>query len=322
MKSIKETGKKYKKLSCPNCNSESIIKRGFRKTENRGKIQRYSCKKCSNRFVVDDGFFRMRNHPKKITCALDLFYRVVSTRKVQEYFKAFYPHNSSHKSVYKWVVKYSDMISNFTDKLKINSGKEVQIDEMEYHRRTSPTKKGVSKDWFIDSVDCKTRYMVGSKYFKSRGQKEIREVMNKVKYKTEGYVTTITTDGYTAYENVVKKTFGWSNKEQRYAIRHNKVTASRGEGFNIMIERLHNSIRERTKIFRGFHGSVESAEAIMRGYEIFYNFIRKHQSIKKCPYELAIPNLILTSENKWLELIKLSKVQLENNLNQANSKRL
>ena len=300
--------KKYKKLSCPNCNSKNIIKRGFRKTENRGKIQRYSCKDCFHRFVIDNGFFRMRNHPKKITCALDLFYRGVSTRKVQEHFRAFYPHNSSHKSVYKWVVKYSDMISNFTDKLKINSGKEIQIDEMEYHRRTNPAKKGVSKEWFIDSVDCKTRYMVGSKYFKSRGQKEIKEVMNKVKYKTEGYVTTITTDGYTAYENVVEKTFGWSNKERKYLIKHNKVTASKGEGFNIMIERLHNSILERTKTFRGFHGSVESAEAIMKGYEIFYNFIRKHQAIKKCPYELAIPNLILTSENKWLELIKMSKV--------------
>lgn len=139
--------------------------------------------------------------------------------------------------------------------------------------------------------------------------------MNKIKYKTEGYVTTITTDGYTAYENVVKKTFGWSNKKQSYSVGHNKVTASKGEGFNIMIERLHNSIRERTKIFRGFHGSVESAEAIMKGYEIFYNFIRKHQSIRKCPYELAIPDLLLISENKWLELIRLSKSILypENN---------
>ncbi len=306
MKSKNIIKSKYKKVSCSRCNSNKVKKDGLRKTQNRGKIQRYSCKHCSHRFVIDDGFFRMRNNSKKITCALDLFYRGVSTRKVQEHFKAFYPQNSSHKSVYKWVVKYPDMISNFTDKLKINSGKEIQIDEMEYHRRKYYNKKGVSKEWFIDSVDCKTRYMVSSKYFKSRGQKEIKEVMNKVKYKTEGYVTTITTDGYTAYENVVKKTFGWSNKEQKYLIKHNKVTASKGEGFNIMIERLHNSIRERTKTFRGFHGSAESAEAIMKGYEIFYNFIRKHQAIKKRPYELAIPNLILTSENKWLELIRLS----------------
>jgi len=307
MKSVKEKEKKYKKLLCPNCNSKNVIKRGFRKTENRGKIQRYSCKDCSHRFVVDDGFFRMRNHPKKITCALDLFYRGVSTRKVQEHFQAFYPHNSSHKSVYKWVVKYAEMISDFTDKLKINSGKEIQVDEMEYHRRQEHKKKGVSKDWFIDSVDCKTRFMVSAKYFKSRGQNEIREVISKVKYKTEGYVTTITTDGYTAYGNVVKKTFGWNLKEQKYNIIHNPVVASKGEGFNLFIERLHNSIRERTKTFRGFHGSVESADAIMKGYVIFYNFIRKHQSINCCPYELATPTLKLETGNKWLELIKLSK---------------
>jgi len=41
-----------------------------------------------------------------------------------------------------------------------------------------------------------------------------------------------------------------------------------------------------------------SSEEIMKGYEIFYNFIRKHQEIKKCPSELAIPNSLLTFENK------------------------
>ena len=74
-----------------------------------------------------------------------------------------------------------------------------------------------------------------------------------------------------------------------------------------MIERLHNNIRQRTKTFRGFHGSIDSANAIMKGFEIYYNFITKHQAINKCPYELAIPQLKLRSENKWLELIRLSK---------------
>jgi transposase-like protein len=44
---------KYKKLSCPKCNSENIIRRGFRKTENRGKIQGYKCKNCNFRFVLE-----------------------------------------------------------------------------------------------------------------------------------------------------------------------------------------------------------------------------------------------------------------------------
>jgi hypothetical protein len=80
----------------------------------------------------------------------------------------------------------------------------------------------------------------------------------------------------------------------------------KGEGFNHPIERLHNSLRARTKIFRGFHGSVESANSILKGFEIYYNFIRIHQGINKCPYELAT-DLKLNDKNKWLELIQLSK---------------
>jgi putative transposase len=297
----------YKKLSCPNCKSEKIIKRGQRKTENRGLIQRYGCKSCGVRFVKDDGFFRMRNHPNKITCALDLFYKGVSTRKVQEHFQAFYPHNSTNVSVYNWIVKYSNMISNFTDRLKIKGGSEVQVDEMEYHRREEYKKQGLSKDWFIDSIDVQTRFLVSAKYFKSRGQEEIKEILGAVKYKTEGYTTTITTDGWKAYSKIIKKTWGYNNKIGRHNMEHNIVMASKGDGFNLYIERLHNSIRERTKTFRGFHGSVESADSIMKGYAIFYNFIRKHQSIKCCPYELAT-DLKLKENNKWLELIRLSKI--------------
>jgi len=251
----------------------------------------------------------MRSHPNKITCAIDLFYKGVSTRKIQSHFKAFYPHNSTNKTIYKWVVKYSKIISGFTDKLKLQVGQEIQVDEMEYHRRFShKKKKEVAKDWFIDSIDSidvQTRFMVASKYVKKREKIEIKEVLRSVKTKTEGYVTTITTDGLTAYENVVKKTWGWDNNKRKYNVFHNKVTASKGGGFNLFIERLHNSIRERTKTFRGFHGRIESAQAIMQGYQVFYNFIRKHQAINCCPYELAT-DLILENPNKWLELIGMA----------------
>jgi hypothetical protein len=31
----------------------------------------------------------------------------------------------------------------------------------------------------------------------------------------------------------------------------------------------------------------------MKGWEIYYNFITKHQALNKCPYELAIPEFKL-----------------------------
>ena len=59
----------------------------------------------------------------------------------------------------------------------------------------------------------------------------------------------------------------------------------------------------------GFHGSISSANAIMKGFEIYYNFINKHQAINCCPYELAVPELRL-GINKWLDLIRLSKIKI------------
>ena len=44
----------------------------------------------------------------------------------------------------------------------------------------------------------------------------------------------------------------------------------------------------------------------MKGYEIYYNFIRKHQALGKCPYELATD--LKLGENRWLELIELSTI--------------
>ena len=297
-----------KEIICPKCKSKEVIKWCKRKTKNRGLIQRYRCNDCEKYFTLDDGFFRMRNAPQKITCAVDLFYRGVSTRKVQEHFQAFYPNNSSHKSIYKWVVKYAKMISNFTKGLKLQVGSEIQTDEMEYSRRKQRNKKGVDKNWFIDVIDSKTRFMVASEYVKAREQKEIKAILKAVKFKTENQVEICTTDGLVHYEKVVKSVFGYNNKIGKHNVFHNKVNASAGEGFNIMIERLHNNIRQRTKTFRGFHGSISSANAIMKGFEIYYNFITKHQAINKCPYELAVPELKsqLNVPNKWLALIQLA----------------
>jgi hypothetical protein len=63
---------------------------------------------------------------------------------------------------------------------------------------------------------------------------------------------------------------------------------------------------------RGFHGSLDSAKMIMKGMEIYYNYIRKHQGIdNKTPQEEAIPTLNL-GVNKWLNLIRLAKLQCIN----------
>jgi len=238
---------------------------------------------------------------------LDLFFRGLSTRDVQKHFQAFFPHNSDHSTILRWVRKFSVQISNYTDNLKVQTGSYVEVDEMEYHRRKSHKKKlGVDKNWFIDGIDVKTRFMINSAYVKNRSQNDLKKVLTTIKNKSEN-VKIVQTDRLTAYDNIVKKSWGYDNTIGKYRIEHRVKTQSKGEGFNIWIERLHNTIRQRTQNFRGFHGSVDSANVIMKGFEVYYNFIRPHEALKgKTPSDLAIPSLQFENKNRWLELIELA----------------
>ena len=80
---------------------------------------------------------------------LTYFTEASAQEKCKNILKRFYPHNADHTSILRWITKYSLMISKFTNKLKLNVGAEVQIDEVEYHRRKSHKQKlGVDKNWF------------------------------------------------------------------------------------------------------------------------------------------------------------------------------
>jgi len=299
MKHNKNKKTEVKKVCCPKCNSNKTKKRGFRQTENRGKIQRYFCNECKKAFVIDDGFFRMRNNKQKITSSIDLFFNGLSTRKVQAHLKAFFPHNASNVSVYNWVIKYSRKITKFTDGLKLEVGAELQIDEQSHNRLGN-------QNWLIDSIDTKTRFVVASTFKKSRGQEELKQVLVMAKQKTLSQFQTITSDGFTAYPRVIKKVFGYNNKLRKHNVFHNVKKGCDNNGFNVSIERFHNDVRDRTKIMRGFHGSVESADTILKGFVVYYNFIRKHQGINCSPFELAT-DIKLNNPNKWLELIEMAE---------------
>ncbi len=54
---------------------------------------------------------------------------------------------------------------------------------------------------------------------------------------------------------------------------------------NNIVERLHGTLKDRLKVMRGLK-SEETAEIILSGWFVFYNFIRPHESLKgKTPAE-------------------------------------
>jgi transposase InsO family protein len=68
-----------------------------------------------------------------------------------------------------------------------------------------------------------------------------------------------------------------------------------------MVERLHGTIRQRNKIMRGLD-DMETAQTIMDGLRVYYNFIRPHSALNgKIPAQKA---KVETDKAEWMALIK------------------
>jgi transposase-like protein len=292
-------------LSCPFCKSKEVIKRGLIKTDNRESTQRYGCKSCKNRFVLNTPYFRMRNKEQIITQTMDMYYSGMSFRKIADHLVRFFPKGVNASTIYRWILKYVPMMENFTESQGIKAGYMLQGDEVEYKRRISAKRKGVTDEYFIDVIDMYSRYIVSSDYQKDRTIPVLNKVYRNVKRKVGNQVKVISTDGLMSYPRVIKKTFGLNPHATRNPKVIHQVIKSDSGGFNYKVERFHNTLRERTKVMRGFHGCITSAQTIMKGFEIYYNWVRNHQSLDaSTPSDIAVPTIQLENKNRWLELIQ------------------
>jgi len=112
----------------------------------------------------------------------------------------------------------------------------------------------------------------------------------------------VVTDSLRAYEHAITKEFHTMKIPRT---EHIRVPNIRNRSNNNMVERLHGTIRERNKVMRGLEDK-ETAQTIIDGFRIYYNFIRPHQALNgKTPAEQAEMNLKL-GQNKWLSLVKRS----------------
>ena len=73
---------------------------------------------------------------------------------------------------------------------------------------------------------------------------------------------------------------------------------------NYKIETVFSKIKDRVNDFRGLK-SLWSAPILLNGLVIQHNFIESHMATGKVPCQLAGQELC-SSENRWLELIRLA----------------
>jgi transposase-like protein len=291
-------------VKCRWCKSMDIVKKGFRTTENRGKIQRYICRNCKRSFCRDDGFYRMRNSESKITSAIDLYFSNLSSRKVRNHFRRHLEHNSSHVTVLNWCRKYVLKVQNYVDSLEPDLSGQFYADETDIDCQKR-------NDVFWCNVDWDTRFISGFHYSTTREIKEAIEFLKKATEKKQ-IPKYIQTDAAPFYPRAMRKVFASNRATRAYhggsrmKTEHRINNVFKTKKHNVRIETVFMKIKDRVDDFRGLK-ALWSAPILMAGIVLQHNFVEEHTTLRDYPCERAGLNLELEN-NRWLGLIKLSSI--------------
>jgi transposase-like protein len=273
-------------MICKYCSSEKVVKNGKVKGE-----QQYLCKSCKHQFIEGSDFPKMRTESRIISTSLDLYFEGLSVRKIQNQIEKFYGMNVSQVTVWKWIMKYSALVSKFVETLKPQLLGIYHVDE------TAIKCSGVQK-WFWEIIDEQTKFLVASHLSGLRTTQDAVAVFEKSIRVAKRKPTSIYCDGLPAYKDGFNKVFYTLRKDtrpeliQRVGIRniHNQNA----------VERLHGTLKDRLRPTRGLKGE-ETVRTLLEGWAVHYNYVRPHQTLKgKTPAQASG----IEMKNDWHVLVK------------------
>ncbi len=291
---------------CVKCGSANVVKIGVRHNINR-EVQRFKCKDCGAKFSDNEGFERIKATPRAITLALDSFFKGLSQRDIVDQLKNVEGIEITQPAIHKWIRRYVEAMKSYLDKFTPQLGGIWHADETVINvRKTEPIKIGhddkpLNYSWMWNLMDHETRFLIASQLTKHRDIEDARKILAEAKDVANGQRPDfIVTDKLPAYRQAMTREFYTRTKPRT---EHVRLKSFKEGTNNNIIERLHGTIKERTKVMRGMD-TDESAKLLLEGQRIHYNFLRPHQGLKgKTPAEKAGIDLKLEG-NKWETLIR------------------
>jgi putative transposase len=275
--------------NCLYCHSSNIKKFELRKNKS-GNIQRFMCCDCRKTFSVNIGFEKMKHNPQAITSAMQLYFSGESLRNTMKSLKLLGV-EVSYQTVYNWIHKYVQLMGQYIEKIVPNVSDTWRADEL-YIKI-----KGDMKYLFA-LMDDETRYWIAQEVAETKYKHDARRLFQLGQKVAGKKPRTLITDGLRAYHDAYKKEFWTHNIETR--TKHIQHITLRGDHNNNKMERMNGEVRDREKVMRGLK-KVDTP--ILKGYQLFHNYIRPHEALEgKTPSEAC--GITIEGKNKWLTLIQ------------------
>ncbi|HEV2226755.1 MAG TPA: DDE-type integrase/transposase/recombinase [Nitrososphaerales archaeon] len=134
-------------------------------------------------------------------------------------------------------------------------------------------------------IDEDTRFLVASHLSGIRTQKDCIEVFQKALNQAKQRPQAVFVDGSYYYTKAFNRVFYSRYKANQVELVQR--VGIRARETNNIVERLHETVKERLRPMRGFKNE-DSARIILEGYTVNYNYARPHLSLKgKTPAEEA-----------------------------------
>jgi transposase-like protein len=234
----------------------------------------------------------MQTPVEQVALALSLYYSGLSLNEISDNLKQAYGIHPSSSTVYSWITRFTKDAIAKTKDIKPELGYVWLADE------TVIDIDG-KKHWLWDIIDIKTRFLVASHISPKRTVDDAMILMHKANLRAGKYPKVIMTDSLSSYMEAISLTY----KDKTKHLQVKKFTVKPN---NNLIERMQGTIKGRTKVMRGLK-SYETANLIMDGFIVHYNFIRPHQSLETANDKHVTPAEKAKVElgcDDWLKMIK------------------
>ena len=272
-------------IACKWCGSVDVMKYGIRKG-----VQNYICRSCGRAFNAKDAPYHMQTPTEQIGAALNMFYDGMSVAAIANHMKETYHNAVNASTVYRWIIRYTLVAINTFEPLKPTVSNVWVVDE-------TVIKVGGRNMWFWDIIDERTRFLLASHLSRTRTTLDAVTIMRRAWQRAGKPPRVIISDKLAAYIDGIELVFG----------AHARHVQSQGFSEDIntnLIERFHGTIKARTKVPRAFKPK-ETAEHILDGFLIHYNFFRPHMSLgNRTPAEVTQIKAPVTN---WTEVVRAHK---------------